>query len=57
MSEVNFTEALMVLANTVEKSQDCVLEVVIGESGAVAHLIPRDLWEDMEMEGDLEGDD
>lgn len=57
MSKVNFTEALMVLANTVEKSQDCVLEVVIGESGAVAHLIPRDLWEELEMEEDFEGDD
>ena len=57
MSNVNFTEALMVLAHTVEQTQNCVLEVIIGEEGALAHLIPRDLWEEMEMEEDFEGDD
>lgn len=57
MNNVNFTEALTVLANTVNESQNCVLEVIIGEGGALAHLIPRDLWEQTEMEEDYEGND
>lgn len=57
MSNVNFTEALTVLANAVNESQNCVLEVIIGKDGALAHLIPRDLWEQTEMEEDYEGND
>ncbi len=57
MSNVNFTEALTVLANAVNESQNCVLEVINGKDGALAHLIPRDLWEQTEMEEDYEGND
>ena len=47
-------ELLKLMADTVAESQNCVLEVMIGENVAAAHLIPleayegEDYWDDEE---------
>ena len=46
------TEALMIMARTVSEKQDCVLEVLMGEAGMIAHLIPINAWEGDYEEGD-----
>ena len=43
--------ALKIMANQVTQEQNCVMELIIGEEGMLAHLIPLDLWE-AEMEDD-----
>lgn len=43
-------QTLIALANMVYQSQACVLEVVIGNDTVLAHLIPREVWE----EGDFD---
>ncbi len=43
-------EMLKILADTVAESQNCVLEVLIGETTAIAHLIPLDEWRAENME-------
>lgn len=45
----NYMDIIKTMALTVSAEQNCVLEVIIGENGALAHLIPSDLW-DEEME-------
>lgn len=42
--------ALQMMARRVSEDQNCVMELIIGEEGMLAHLIPRELWED-EMDG------
>ena len=45
--------ALKIMANQVTQEQNCVMELIIGENGMLAHLIPLDLWEaDMEDDED-----
>lgn len=39
-------EAIIELANMVYQTQACVLEMVISENGVIAHLIPREVWEE-----------
>lgn len=46
------SELLRIMAETVATSGDCVLEVIMGENGLVAHLIPVDVWEAEEGESD-----
>ena len=36
---------LKILADTVAETQNCVLEVLIGETTAIAHLIPLEEWQ------------
>ena len=43
--------ALNMMARRVSESQDCVLELLIGEEGMLAHLITLDAYES-EMEDD-----
>lgn len=47
-------ELLKIMADTVAESQACVLEVLMNESAAVAHLIPLEAWE--AEEGDYDDD-
>lgn len=44
-------EMLKIMADTVADFQNCVLEVMIGQQTAIAHLIPLDEWR-AEMEGE-----
>ena len=44
--------ALNMMARRVSESQDCVLEVIMGENGLLAHLIPIELFEGEEDEED-----
>ena len=37
-------EMLKIMADTVADFQNCVLEVMIGQQTAIAHLIPLDEW-------------
>ncbi len=37
-------EMLKIMADTVAESQNCVLEVLMGETTAIAHLIPLEEW-------------
>lgn len=46
--------ALRMMTKTVTEEQNCVLELLIGEEGILAHLIPFEIWE-AEM-GDDEDD-
>ena len=43
--------ALQIMARRVTEDQNCVMELIIGENGLLAHLIPLEAW-DNEMEGD-----
>ena len=46
---------LKIMADTVARTGTCVMEVIIGEEGALAHLIPADIWlQDDEEESDEE---
>lgn len=45
----DYIDAIRAMALIVSRDQNCVLEVIIGEGGMLAHLIPQDLW-DEEME-------
>ena len=38
------TQYLLMMVSAVTQHQNCVLEVIMGESGIVAHLIPLDQW-------------
>ena len=40
--------ALQVMADKVARKQNCVLELLIGENGMLAHLIPLEAWESEE---------
>ena len=42
----NNIHPLIAMANMVYQSQACVLEVVITDNATIAHLIPREIWED-----------
>ena len=44
-------ELLKIMSETVAECQNCVLEVIMGETTAIAHLIPLEEWR-AEMEGD-----
>lgn len=55
MSDASFM-ALQTMARRVSEDQNCVMELIIGENGMLAHLIPRELWE-QEMEGEDFEDD
>lgn len=46
------SDLLRIMAETVANSGDCVLEVIMGENGLIAHLIPVDVWEEEEEEDD-----
>jgi hypothetical protein len=37
--------ALQIMANKVQADGNCVLELIIGDNGMLAHLIPLDAWE------------
>ena len=47
----NYIQVINQMAMKVTEEQNCVLEVVIGENGILAHLIPGELWDDF-MEED-----
>lgn len=47
-------ELLKIMAETVAEYQSCVLEVIMGETTAIAHLIPLEAWQE-EMGGGLQG--
>ena len=47
----NYIQVINQMAKKVTEEQNCVLEVVIGENGILAHLIPGELWDDF-MEED-----
>lgn len=49
-------EMLKIMADTVADFQNCVLEVMIGQPIAIAHLIPLDEWR-AEMEGEEDEED
>ena len=38
-------EAIKLMARVVSEQQNCVLELIVGDEGMLAHLIPQDLWE------------
>lgn len=42
-------ELLQIMSETVAEYQSCVLEVIMGETTAIAHLIPLEAWQ-AEME-------
>lgn len=42
----NYIQVINQMAKKVTEEQNCVLEVVIGENGILAHLIPGELWND-----------
>lgn len=48
--------ALKFLADLVNQSQNCVLELIIRDDGMLAHLIPLEAWE-KEMEGEEDDPD
>ena len=43
-------EILRMMAEVVAEYQNCVMEVMMGDGTAIAHLIPLDQWEDEEDE-------
>lgn len=43
--------ALKMMTRAVTENQNCVLELIVGENGMLAHLIPLDAYES-EMEDD-----
>ena len=45
---------LIAMANMVYQSQACVLEMIIHENGIIAHLIPREVWEEEGEEYDAQ---
>lgn len=47
-------ELLKIMSETVAEYQSCVLEVIMGETTAIAHLIPLEAWE--AEEGDYDDD-
>lgn len=49
-------EMLKMMSETVAEYQNCVLEVVMGESTAMAHLVPLEEWRE-EMGEDYEDDE
>lgn len=38
-------QALSIMARIVTEQQNCVMELIIGDNGMLAHLIPIDVWE------------
>lgn len=50
MSETSLL-ALQMMARRVSEDQNCVMELIVGENGMLAHLIPVEVWE-AEMEDD-----
>ena len=48
-------ELLKIMSETVAEYQSCVLEVIMGETTAIAHLIPLEAWQE-EM-GDYEDEE
>lgn len=44
--------ALKMMVEAVTESQNCVLEVIIGDNGFLARLIPRDMFEEEDFEND-----
>lgn len=50
MASQNAIAAIQAMADVVHQNQDCVLEIIIGENGMVAHLIPMELWEEEDDE-------
>ena len=51
------SQLLKIMADTVAESQACVLEVLIGETSAVAHLIPLEQWKAEMEEGDYDDEE
>ncbi len=49
-------EMLKIMAETVAEYQNCILEVIMGETTAIAHLIPLDEWRAELEEGNDEID-
>ena len=43
--------ALNIMADRVNNGGNCVLELIIGENGMLAHLIPLEAWEQECEEG------
>ena len=46
MASQNAIAAIQAMTEVVHQNQDCVLELIIGEDGMLAHLIPMELWEE-----------
>jgi len=44
MSEASLL-ALQMMARRVTEDQNCVMELIIGDNGMLAHLIPLEAWE------------
>ena len=44
--------ALNIMADRVNNGGNCVLELIIGENGMLAHLIPLEAWEQECEEGE-----
>ena len=49
-------ELLKIMSETVAEYQSCVLEVIMGETTAIAHLIPLEAWQE-EMGEDYEDEE
>ena len=55
MSETSLL-ALQMMARRVSEDQNCVMELIIGDNGMLAHLIPQEMWLE-EMDGEDFEDD
>lgn len=44
MNDQKFSSMIYYLAQQVRQSQDCVLEVICNDNGALIHLIPLSAW-------------
>lgn len=42
--------SIRMMAQKVTEDQDCVLQLIIGETGMIAQLIPLDAWEEDDWE-------
>lgn len=51
-----FTEAIERMSQYVAQYQNCVMELIINETTAIAHLIPLESWE-QETRGEDEDED
>ena len=50
MLNQSFTDAVSRLGRYVTEYQTCVLEVIMTDETAIIHLIPREIYEEMEDE-------
>lgn len=50
-------ELLKIMSETVAEYQSCVLEVIMGDTTAIAHLIPLEQWQAEMGENDEDEED